>query len=211
MRKDKSTYQAWRCYQAVRYGKSHLDSRGNPTGCSGRQISHERLLYIMSSVVVLLPFDREALIRPLFGVICRVLADDSETQQLQKLSDRAQKLSQKKQGLIDLFLSHSITRAEFESFRQKYEDEIFTLQQQEKKLLTGRKTGPGRQTADPEDILEFMRKILYGESPDETFYHSILDTITVYENHSMDIHLQYLPFFWHTEPDIFQHAPSSSA
>jgi DNA invertase Pin-like site-specific DNA recombinase len=197
-RKDGSIYRAWRCYQAVRCGTARLDSQGNPTGCPGCQIGHEHFVNTLSLVVKGLPIDREALLSPLFQTIFTVVSSNPETQQLQTLTAKLEKLYQKKLGLIDLYLSQSITQPEFDKLCQKYENCLSALKQQEQVLLTQDETKTPIPKTDPDEILSLLRGILEGEIPDETFYHSILDTIIVCEKSIMEVKLRYLPYSWRT-------------
>lgn len=193
LRKDGSTYHTWRCFQGTKYGLSNKGSEDNPKGCSNRQINNEDLLFIMSQVVKSLPLDKESLLLTLTQAICTALQSDRETENLKKLQYKTDHLAQKKQGLIDLYLSREITKLDFEKVNQKYENEINTLKQEQTDCIQNQKLTQNRGQNPDNDAANILWKILNGEIQDEPFYRGILDSITIYDRNYMDISFSFLP------------------
>lgn len=77
-RKDGSSYQLWRCLEAVRYGTPRTDESGNVTGCAGCSIRNEDVLHIMAAACNLLPYDRRKIERTILAVVRSVTVKDGE-------------------------------------------------------------------------------------------------------------------------------------
>lgn len=75
-RKDGSRYKAWRCGQAARNGRFHLDEAGNPVGCSGMSIRNEEAVDILAMVFKLIPFEREKLSERVIQLVSKVISED---------------------------------------------------------------------------------------------------------------------------------------
>ena len=85
-RKDGSRYQAWRCQQAVKYGKPHSDKNGNQIGCTGPTVRNEELLHLMRLAMQNLCYDRQKLMDRLLSVIKPVISQTYRTEQITETS-----------------------------------------------------------------------------------------------------------------------------
>ena len=93
-RKDGSTYKAWRCQEAAKHGRPHMDAGGERVGCTGPSVRNEELLHILSLVVQDLCFDREKLLHELLAIIEPVLISETESPDADVVHKRIDKIRQ---------------------------------------------------------------------------------------------------------------------
>ena len=75
-RKDGSVYKAWRCFESVKNGASHIDNAGNQVGCSCPSIGDDDAKRILREVVKSLQIDRRGIAGKLTGAAARALNGD---------------------------------------------------------------------------------------------------------------------------------------
>lgn len=93
-RKDGSQYQAWRCLEGVKNGRSHLDKEGRLVGCPAESIHNEDALLLMTLVLQELPVDREGIVGTLLSIIKRELSPDGTENQTNVLMERLEAIRQ---------------------------------------------------------------------------------------------------------------------
>lgn len=75
-RVDGSQYRGWRCCEASKNGRPHIDAAGNQVGCTGPGIRNEDAIHLMCMVTQSLHLDREKLLNNMRMVIEPVLRQD---------------------------------------------------------------------------------------------------------------------------------------
>ena len=194
-RKDGSIYKAWRCYNAVRNGRLRKDRDGNEIGCSGFSLREEDLVHIMSLVCRSLKYDREKIIKNLLSVIRSVIAMDMGGNDAENLREQIKEIENKREKLLDLYMSGDISKDEFLRARRKYDDEITELQ--ERIDGTDRRKALGdRRDVVSDDAEKAIREIIGGTECDGEFYGHILDRIVVHDRDHFDVYLKSLPYKW---------------
>ena len=194
-RKDGSIYKAWRCYNAVRNGRLRKDRDGNEIGCSGFSLREEDLVHIMSLVCRSLKYDREKIIKNLLSVIRSVIAMDMGGNDAENLREQIKEIENKREKLLDLYMSGDISKDEFLRARRKYDDEITELQER----IDGtdrRKALGNRWDVVSDDAEKAIREIIGGTECDGEFYGHILDRIVVHNRDHFDVYLKSLPYKW---------------
>ena len=194
-RKDGSIYKAWRCYNAVRNGRLRKDRDGNEIGCSGFSLREEDLVHIMSLVCRSLKYDREKIIKNLLSVIRSVIAMDMGGNDAENLREQIVEIENKREKLLDLYMSGDISKDEFLRARRKYDDEITELQER----IDGtdrRKALGNRWDVVSDDAEKAIREIIGGTECDGEFYGHILDRIVVHDRDHFDVYLKSLPYKW---------------
>ena len=194
-RKDGSIYKAWRCYNAVRNGRLRKDRDGNEIGCSGFSLREEDLVHIMSLVCRSLKYDREKIIKNLLSVIRSVIAMDMGGNDAENLREQIKEIENKREKLLDLYMSGDISKDEFLRARRKYDDEITELQER----IDGtdrRKALGNRWDVVSDDAEKAIREIIGGTECDGEFYGHILDRIVVHDRDHFDVYLKSLPYKW---------------
>lgn len=76
-RKDGSQYKAWRCFEAVKHGRSHIDKAGNQVGCSGESIRSEEIIRILYLAFQQLNINRKKISNNLIKIINKVISNDT--------------------------------------------------------------------------------------------------------------------------------------
>lgn len=194
-RPDGSIYKAWRCYQSANHGSSHTDKAGNEVGCDCPSVNDDNLKGIMLKIMESLLFDKRTLIKTIGSTVTEVLQAGNREGENKKASDKIEVLTYKKQGLIELYLTRDITRAEFQELMEKYERDIETLKQ-ESVMQTQNKTLIKNQKIIIEDMQQFITGLISGECWDDHFYRNLLDTITAAMDNTLIISLNRLPCKW---------------
>lgn len=193
-RKDGSKYKAWRCYEATRNGRPHVDQMGNHVGCTGLSIRNEDVMHIMCLVTQSLKYDKKKITQNLLSVIQSVIAIDMDTD-TQKYKDQIALIQEKHTKLIDLYTSGDITKDEFVAARTKCEEEIAQLQS----VIDGidhHQTMICQQQELMQEIQSAVEEILGGMEYEDEFYKHILDKIVVMDKEHIDVYLHLLPVKW---------------
>nr|WP_275891431.1 recombinase family protein [Ruminococcus sp. OA3] len=90
-RKDGSSYQSWRCLEAVRHGAPRTDENENMTGCAGCSIRNEDVLHIMAAACDLLEYDRKKMKGSILAVIRSVTDKDNE--EIRQIADAVSEMT----------------------------------------------------------------------------------------------------------------------
>ncbi len=194
-RKNGSIYKAWRCLEGAQHGMQRFDKAGNKTGCSSESIRNEDAIHIMSLVVESLEMDKQTIIKNMVKVIQAVVSRDTTASDVTKIQERIKAAVDKKECLIELYMSKEISRDEFISMRTRCEVELDELND----LLTGiDKRGEivRQQNKLIADINCAVNEIVGGASTDETFYRNLLDKMVIYGKDNIEVYLKLLPYKW---------------
>lgn len=196
-RQDGSPYKAWRCYEATRHGLPKTDKAGNAIGCAvHQQIRDEDFMLMIQMVVKHLLHNKEQLIHDLIEIVKSVLEAGGDTgADLDKWKRRLEAVSEKKEKLLDLYLSKELTKEEYRRMTERYGKEREELA---KKIKDARKQ---KQLAENQeemlaDIAATIRALTLGEEQDGTFYRNIVEKIVVYSREHIEIYLNLLPCKW---------------
>lgn len=193
-RKDCSIYKAWRCYEAAKHGSKHTDKNADLVGCNCPSVNDEDLKYIMQKITESLLFDKTALIKKVSSAVSEVLQMDA-TPKTDDSEAKIKTLTDKKQGLIELYLAKDITKLEFQELKEKYEMDIAAIKQSQTIRVEKITLQENRQVI-LDDMQTFITNLVAGERWDDTFYRNLLDTITVAEDNTLTIKLNLLPYKW---------------
>lgn len=112
-RKNGDKYKTWRCLEAVKHGRVHLDESGNQIGCSSKMIRNEDAIHIMHLVVKHLKFPKQKMKDNLLAIIQSTFIN---TEEKEKEIDRSS----------DALLIQNIVEAIVEILDGvEYEDEFY--------------------------------------------------------------------------------------
>ena len=111
-RRNGSSYRYWRCYEAAKHGARHIDSSGNPVGCSAPGIRNEDAIHIMNLVTRSLQFDRQSVAAQLLSVVHSVLRQDEKKVNPARLQEIAGAIQQITDGMEyeDDFYRHILNK-----------------------------------------------------------------------------------------------------
>lgn len=194
-RKDGSRYKAWRCYEAANHGRPHIDKAGNQVGCSGESIRNEDAIYLLYLVCRELKINRQKVVDNLTKTIDAVMRIDLTGTSTSALSEKIEEVGKKRTGLIDLYTSGDIDKAEFTALRAKYDEDIEKLkstmegiEQQQTMILKQREL--------MEDIKNAINELINGIQYEDEYYTQILDKMVINDKNHIDVYLKMLPHKW---------------
>lgn len=194
-RKDGSQYKAWRCYEAAKHGRPHIDKAGNQVGCSGESIRNEYAIYLMYLVCKELKMNRQKIISNLTKTIEAVVSMDLTGTNTNALEVKIEEAQKKRTGLIDLYTSGDIDKSEFTVLRAKYDEEIEKL-----KSMTDGIEKQQEMIAKQQELLDDIKKaieeLISGVQYEDDYYTQLLDKMVVYDKDHIDVYLNMLPFKW---------------
>ena len=193
-RKDGSRYKAWRCYKAARQGSPHVDKAGNQVGCAALSIRNEDAAHIMCLVTRSLKYNRQKIINNLTCVIRTVIAVDTTGTDVDKLKAQIKTVEDKRTGLIDLYMSGEITKAEFSAARVKCDGEIAELRSFIDRM--DKRQAVGHRQESMTEILKAINEIVSGMEYEDAFYQQLLDKMVVADKGNIDVYLNCLPIKW---------------
>lgn len=190
--KNGTVYKGWRCYEAANHGSKHIDDYGEQVGCDGRTINNQDLLYLMGEIVANLKIDKELVTNNLLGIIKSVLSDDEQQSKRIDYQLEITKISDKKEKLLELFVSGDVSKADYQKMNKKYEQEIIEIKAEQTE-----QENRFRLMSDKDSLLKSiaskMGALLSGEQ-DETLFKNLLEKIIVCDKASIDVILNLLPY-----------------
>jgi len=185
-RKDGSVYKAWRCYEGAKNGAPHVDKAGDQVGCSCMSINDEDAKLMLQEVIKSLKLDQRKIIDNLTGIIQKVIGTDGPNNKSESIQARIAQVSDKKQRLLELYLSKDISKKNFQEMNAKYEAEVDRRQS----LLRENKD------ALLAEISSVLEGIVEKGEWDDIFYRHVLDKVVVYNDNKLDIRLNLFPAKW---------------
>lgn len=196
-RQDGSQYKAWRCYEAAQHGLPKIDKMGNAIGCSvNQQIRDEDFMLMIQMVVKHLRQNKEQLIHDLTEIVKLVLAaGDGDETDISKLERRMEAADEKKERLLDLYLSKDISKDEYRRMTERYSREREDLQEKIKEAQRQKELADNQEEM-LKDIAATIRALTLGEQQDDNFYRNIVEKIVVYSREHVEIYLNLLPYKW---------------
>lgn len=196
-RKDGSRYKAWRCLEASRHGLPHVDKAGNSVGCAvNQQIRDEDFMLMIQGVIRHLRMNKAKIIADLTDIVKTVLeAGDACIVDTEKLERKMEMLQEKKERLMDLYISKELSKAEYRRMAEKYDSDTADIKEQIEKAdkQQGIESSKEEMLAD---IAATIKALVLGETQDDTFYRSIVDKIIVHSRENIDVYLNLLPHKW---------------
>ena len=196
-RKDGSRYKAWRCCEATQHGLPKTDKAGNHIGCSvNSQIRDEDFMIVIQKVIESLNVNKKAILDGVMNVLKSVLSFDKKaTEDTDSIKKKIENLTSKTEMLLDLYMSQDLTKEEYRTKKEAYQNEISELNE---KLKNAKKEK--HYTYDSNNALteirEYLSDILYAKKQDEIFYKTIIDKIVVFDREHLDVYLNLLPHRW---------------
>ena len=194
-RKDGSRYKAWRCGEAAKYGRPHIDKAGNQVGCTGLSIRNEDATHIMYLVCKQLTIDRQKIVGNLIKTINKVILMDMTGADTNTLEDKIEAAQKKRTDLIDLYTSGDIDRNEFTALRAKYDAEIDSLKSMVESIEK-QQIVIAKQKELMEDIKNAIDELINGIQYEDEYYTQILDKMVINDKNHIDVYLKMLPHKW---------------
>ncbi len=187
-RRDGSCARWWRCRQAASHGRSKTDRAGNEIGCNGRTVREEVLRVAAQQAVKALGLDAEGIARTLTDVLRAAMwekgrRDPADTEGRLRLA------REKRLALLDLYLGGGLEKHDFLRLSDRYQREIARLEREKERPPAHGGQGEEK-LAQAESV---VRCLASGEEWDDAFYRRLLEKITVYPGHILDVKLCLTP------------------
>ena len=195
IRKDGSQYKAWRCNEATKHGRPHIDKAGNQVGCTGLSIRNEDAIHIMYLVTRSLQYNRDNITNHLLSIIRSIIAVDTTGTDMGKLKSQIATIEDKRAKLIDLYLDGNITKDEFSAAHSKCDAKIAELEVVIDSMAQ-QQTRIEQQQQLIQEISETINEIISGVPYEDEFYKHILDKMVVIDKDNIDVYLNLLPVKW---------------
>lgn len=184
--KDGSKIRRWSCGTAVRYGAKTCDV--------GKLLRDDDAAEILRIAIGSLQFDTQSIINNVTALaLDAIVAGEKErAADPAKLQFEISRLHEKREAVLDSYFEQEITKEDLNALMHRYDQQLDTLN--EKLLRAEAEKGQNKCTDSlRSDIHAQLCNILTGRAVSEVFYKTILDSITVFRDKHMELHLNHLP------------------
>lgn len=181
-----------RCNNRKTYGtKIRIDTAGKQLGCDISGLAENTAITCMKYVLSYIDTQRDVIIKELKSDI-ETIQCDTVVCDIAPLQAQIDKLVKKKQGAIDLMLEGLITKDDMKNQTKKYEDEIAEIS---RKIYENKNIGEihNKQLEKVKEYIDTLSSTAI-DIESKTLYRELLDRMITYENCTMDIYLNCLPF-----------------
>ena len=113
----------------------------------------------------------------------------------EKLQYEMDRITKKKEDVLDAFFSKTVTKEEMHQMREKYDGQLADLQS---RLQTVRQKAALHYDLDTlrADVKREVTAIVHGDTQSEVFYKNVLDHLTVCHDNRVELRLNLLPQKW---------------
>ena len=189
---DKKHYENWSCIHKIRYGNTSIDGNNDEMGCDNVNIQYQDLKQILTYIASDIMQDKESIAEQVISIVSGVIQNTEKFNRVSYYEKQIEKIEGKKQKLLDMCLSGDIETQEyrkgFERLNAEYK-EIFKKLCEEKERFSLAED----QANIISSIKEHIEGIVIGEEWDETFYRNLVERIEVFNDRSLNIHLNMMP------------------
>ena len=192
----------WCCSSATTEGRRHRDPMGNLVGCDigtllRDDFAHEVLDLAAGAVLADPKWTTEAV-----AACTKETIHHSERmggESTEQLDYQIQQIKEKKESILEAFFAKDITKEEMRWMSERYDHQLANLQDalraaREREQLS-------YDTAALKNDVNVHVRDLAGKKRDELFQKNILNTVTVYPGHRLEVRLNLLPAKWRTVLD----------
>ena len=197
-RKDGTAYRRWGCRTVANEGRRHMDMRGNVVGCNiGMTIRDEIAMSMLHQAVKGISMDRKWLIQNIVSVVVDALrmCKEEDLDSARKFQDEIERLTAKKEKVLDAFFSDSITKEEMRMMVDCYDKQLAETKKRIPQVKE-KEESVNRADAIKSDIQKQVTDMANGMTESEIFYKNILEQIVVYSDRRAEVKLKYLPQKW---------------
>ena len=185
--KDGTKIRRWSCGKATNAGKVACDI--------GRLVRDDEAMQMLKIAIKSIPIDYDWIIKNVTELAVKAIEmgiiDKRNT--IYRLKKEMEFVQLKKAAMMDSYFAKEITKEDMIAFKRNYNLKLEELQQ--------RFEDASRKAFDVEkmtsQIMEDISDILKGDIESEVFYKNMLESMTVFQDRRIELHLKYLPqVFW---------------
>ena len=189
---DKKHYENWSCINKIRYGSSGKDSKNEKFGCDNVNIQYQDLKEILTHIACDMMRDKSDIVDQVIGIVSSVLKSSMENSRVSYYEKQLETIEKKKQKLLDMCLSGDIETDEykkgFERLNNEYKETNKKLKDEKERHSLAE-----NQSSIIESIREHIQGIVVNGCWDEIFYGNLVEKIEVFNDRSLNIHLNLMP------------------
>lgn len=152
---------------------------------------------ILKQTLASLPLDTDLIIRNVAAIALEAIqaGEQGSWDTPERLEQEIGRIVKKKEAVLDAFFSQDITKEEMQRMGRRYEEETDALRQRLQAIRAKQKHPPDAKALQ-EKLQRQVTAILRGETESEIFYKTILDHMTVFKEHRVEVKLNFLPMNW---------------
>ncbi len=178
-RADGSEYFYWVCHAKSHFGKRKIGAQGNAAGCGMHSINNVAVNACMCYIMDCIQMDKAAVIDSVLQLL-EQSTDTSDKAGITHLQAQRDRLLQKKDAVLDAYFDQTITKADMERLRDRYNAEMARIDTRLDKLEQEES-----RNAKARENLEGLRKHLTCHAmQSEAVWMELLEKMTVYSNHA---------------------------
>lgn len=189
---DKKHYENWSCIDKIRYGSSRKDSKNEKFGCDNVNIQYQDLKEILTHIACDIMRDKSDIADQVIGIVSSVLKSSMENSRVSYYEKQLETIEKKKQKLLDMCLSGDIETDEykkgFERLNNEYKETNKKLKDEKERYSLAE-----NQSSIIKSIREHIQGIVVNGCWDEIFYGNLVEKIEVFNDRSLNIHLNLMP------------------
>ena len=181
--KDGTKIRRWHCGKASAGGKAACDV--------GRLVRDDDAIRMLQTALRHLNMDKHTLEEELTALVMRaVLAcKEMSSDQPEYLQCEIDRIQQKKEKLLDRYLSGVISQDDMLLMNKNYDNQLTTLRDRLNRTQKQHSASQKNSTA----IREEIHRLLNGQQESEVFYRHLLDHLTVFKDRHLELQLKHLP------------------
>lgn len=189
---DKKHYENWSCIHKLRYGSTRKDNSDEKIGCDNVNIQYQDLKAIITHITCDIMRDKHSISDRVISIVNTVLKNGTENSRVSYYEKQLEAIEKKKQKLLDMCLSGDIETNEYKKGFERLNNEYIDI---DKKLKDEKDIHAlaENQSGIIRSIREHVRGIIVDGQWDEIFYGNLIDRIEVYNDRSLNIHLNLIP------------------
>lgn len=194
-RNSGSSYLRWGCRTAVIEGTRKTDPQGNEIGCDiGKQLRDTLAMELLTTSIRSIPVDFSWIIRNVTNLALGAMqADAAPGETPEHLERQIRQTAEKKEALLDAFLSGDLTREETQMMKKRYDDKLDALHGKLTSLTDTQKNSPEKRRAE---IFHKVQSIVTCATRSDVFCRALIEKMVVHKDGTIEVHLTHLPQTW---------------
>lgn len=191
--KNGTTYKAWRCYAAANHGTRKVSEDGEVIGCDNGSINERALLTCVHYCICKLQTNQKELKKEILQEIKTIKGITDKKLDTKRITEKMEKLNEKKRKAIDLMLDGLITKADLQEQTKWYDEQLAELSEQLSNSQSKDKE-QAKQIDVFEQYITALDEIMTFDETNESLYREILDKMVIYHDNTVEVWLKCIPF-----------------
>lgn len=186
-----SKYRAWRCSESAKHGRKKAGLYGETIGCDNQSINERVLLAGVYFVLEHIRLNKDKLVSEMKSEISSIMKSSIDDN-TDKLKAKIAKIEADKKILLQKNIDGVVSDADYIGQNRYYDEEILKLEQKIQ-AVKSRKSELEEQVRRINGYVDYIKKQLNFDSPNEQVCGEVVERITVYPEHQFEIKLKNVP------------------